>query len=303
MTRAAWHGTVCAAIAAGALLSAQQPTFRTRVETVRLDVVVTVEGRPVAGLGLPDFEVRDNGVRQRVREVLGEEVPLDAYFVLDASSSVEGERLANLRRAARAFLAGLVSGDRAALIAFSHQVAAPQALTADLSLVGQTIDAIEPDGATALNDAVYAPLVLREPGERRAVAVVFSDGLENMSWLQDDEVVEAARRADVLVHGITLTPDRPAGWSTLTSGQAKPTLPHENELLRRVAAVTGGRLWHASSSAQLEEVFVGVLREIRSRYILAYDPEPAGRLGWHDVQVRVKGRGRHVSMRPGYLAR
>lgn len=291
-----------AAAAAGAILSAQQPTFRTGVETVRLDLVVTESGQPVAGLGPGDFEVRDNGVRQRLRAVLGESVPLDVYFVLDVSSSVAGERLGHLRRAAHALLAGLVPGDRAALLAFSHQVSEPQPLTADLAAVRRAIDAIEPAGATALNDAVYAPFVLREPGERRAVAVVFSDGLENMSWLQDDELVEAARRADVLVHGITLTPEQPAVPVALP-GERATQLPHENALLRRTAAVTGGRLWPAQSSAHLEEVFIGVLREIRSRYIVAYEPEPAGRLGWHDVQVKVKGRGRQVSMRPGYFAR
>lgn len=159
------------------------------------------------------------------------------------------------------------------------------------------------DDATALVDALYAAKRLHEAGERRGVVVVFSDGVENMSWLLDDEVAEAARRADVLVHGITLTPDRPAGWATLSSGQAVPALPHENDLLRRAAAATGGRLWHAATSAHLESVFVGVLREIRSRYILAHDPEPAGQRGWHSVRVTVKAKGRQVSARPGYFAR
>jgi VWFA-related protein len=257
----------------------------------------------VGGLLLGDFEVFDNGVRQQVRTLLGEAVPLDVHLVLDVSSSVEGERLGHLRRAAHAFLAGLVPGDRAALLAFSHQVLAPQPLTSDLVAVRAAIDAIEPAGATALVDALYAGILLHQTGERRGVVVVFSDGVENMSWLLDAEVAEAARRADVLVHGITLTPDRPAGWATLSSGQAVPALPHENDLLRRAAAATGGRLWHAATSAHLESVFVGVLREIRSRYILAYDPEPAGQRGWHSVRVTVKANGRQVSARPGYFAR
>jgi hypothetical protein len=41
---------------------AQQSTFRSSVETVRVDVLATRDGRPVMGLTAADFEIRDNGV-------------------------------------------------------------------------------------------------------------------------------------------------------------------------------------------------------------------------------------------------
>ena len=39
-------------------------------------------GRPVPGLRIEDFELRDNGVIQRIRSVTREEVPLDAVLIL-----------------------------------------------------------------------------------------------------------------------------------------------------------------------------------------------------------------------------
>lgn len=44
----------------------QAPTFSATLEAVRVDVLVTDSGRLVRGLGPADFEVRDNGVLQRV---------------------------------------------------------------------------------------------------------------------------------------------------------------------------------------------------------------------------------------------
>ncbi|MGC4080624.1 MAG: hypothetical protein QM736_00525 [Vicinamibacterales bacterium] len=44
---------------------AQDATYRTVIERVRLDALVTEGGRPITGLSAADFELFDNGVRQR----------------------------------------------------------------------------------------------------------------------------------------------------------------------------------------------------------------------------------------------
>jgi Ca-activated chloride channel family protein len=294
---------VVAALAlGGTALPAQQPTFRAGIEIVRLDVSVTRDDEPVVGLTAADFEVRDNGKRQQLAGVLREEVPLDVYFVFDTSGSVRGRKRDDLRRAAHAFLSGLVPGDQAALLTFSHEVCLLRPLTADLGAVGRVVDALEPGGSTALNDGIYAALLQRTPNQRRAVLVAFSDGLENVSWLTVDTVVEAAKRFDAVIYGVTLlAPSSPPRVSVRQP--ATFPAPREDELLRRVALATGGRVWAADSSERLENTFTDVLREIRSRYLLTYEPEPAGRPGWHDVQVKVKRSKGVVTSRPGYYAR
>ena len=59
-----------------ASIAAQPPTFSTRVDGVRLDVLVTSSGRPLVGLQAADFEVRDQGVPQQVTLVSQADVPL-----------------------------------------------------------------------------------------------------------------------------------------------------------------------------------------------------------------------------------
>jgi hypothetical protein len=84
--------------------SAQAPTFASKVEAVRVDVLVTDRGQPVRGLGRSDFEILDNGVLQQVDLVSFEQIPLNVILALDMSDSVAGERLDHLRSAGTALL-------------------------------------------------------------------------------------------------------------------------------------------------------------------------------------------------------
>ena len=68
-------------------------TFTSRVDAVRVDVLVTADGQPVKGLRAADFDIRDNGVRQHVDLVSFEEIPLNVVLALDMSGSVTQEGL------------------------------------------------------------------------------------------------------------------------------------------------------------------------------------------------------------------
>ena len=69
--------------------SAQQPTFSSRVDAVRVDVLVKDRGQIVRGLGPRDFEVRDEGVLQEVDLVRLEQVPLNVILGFDVSAERE----------------------------------------------------------------------------------------------------------------------------------------------------------------------------------------------------------------------
>ena len=55
-------------ILTGVLIAAAQgPTFRIAAEEVRIDVLVTDNGKPIGDLKATDFEIFDNGVKQIVK--------------------------------------------------------------------------------------------------------------------------------------------------------------------------------------------------------------------------------------------
>ena len=262
----------------------QPPTFSTRLEAVRVDVLVTENGQPVRGLGPADFDLLDNGVPQQVDLVSFEQIPLNVIVALDMSESVSGERLNQLRSAGRALVAGLKKEDQAALITFSHVVVLGTGLTHDLDAVRAAIDRANAAGQTALVDGCYAALMLGESDVGRALLIVFSDGLDTSSWLLPDMVMETARRSDVVVYSVSVR------------GPVKTTF------LRDLSALTGGGVFEIESTKNLNAIFLGILDEFRHRYLVSYSPQGVAKGGWHRLEVRIKSRKATVKARPGYLA-
>lgn len=275
-------------IAPGGAWHGQQAVFRSEVDVVRVDALVSKDGAPVGGLQASDFELRDNGVVQQIVGASLEQIPIDAMLVIDFSGSISADNAESLQRAALAFLGGLTPEDRAGLLVFSGRPALVQALTPDLSLVRARLSEMEGGGSTALNDAIYAGLRLLTPGVTRGAVVVFTDGLDNISWLSSGEVSGAAKRSDAIVH-------------TVAAGLPGSALrAADNPLLRDLARETGGQVWPAWWGPKLTDAFRAVLEDLRSRYVLTYYPAGVPKDGWHDLSVKLKRGGARVTARAGY---
>jgi Ca-activated chloride channel homolog len=261
----------------------QNASFSSKTEAVRVDVLVTDKGQPLPGLVPGDFEVRDNGVPQQIDLVNFEEIPLNVTLALDMSGSVAGERLGRLRAAAGALLAGLKPRDQAALITFSHIVRLGAGLTTDLESVRAALDKARGVGETALVDGIYAGIMVGESDVGRSLLIVFSDGLDTSSWLSPKDVLDIAKRSDVVTYAV----------STRS--------PLRSAFLRDLTSFTGGQLFEVEKTTNLEAVFLGMLEEFRHRYLLIYTPRGVAPDGWHRLTVRVRRNGT-VKARAGYLA-
>jgi Ca-activated chloride channel family protein len=294
MTRAL---AVAASLLCTAIVTGQAPTFRSNVDLVRVDALV-MEGRaPVTGLTDADFEIRDNGVLQTIDRVAYENVPLTVIFAVDTSGSVQGAKLRNLQRAVSAAVEGLHPGDRSALLTFSHQVQIRAALTDSRQIIRSAMSAVIPIGGTALNDATYAALAMSDTGNARVLVLVFSDGLDNSSWLSVKDVQRAARRSDAVVYSVVVGGRTERGLNA--SGKSVYTQAQTN-FLEGLASTTGGRLLKADGIDNLPQTFAAILREFRTRYLITYYPRRVETRGWHAVDVRLKKRRGQVTARRGY---
>ena len=114
--------------------------------------------------------------------------------------------------------------------------------------------------------------------------IVFSDGVDTASWLPGDRVLDAARRSDVVVYGVSVrSTQRP-------------------DFLRELSRLTGGSLLEVDSTRDLGPAFVRLLEEFRQRYLLNYVPQGVSTEGWHDLKVTVRRRRAVVNARAGYAA-
>ncbi len=263
---------------------AQQPTFKAGVEIVAVDVLVTSGDRLVPGLTSADFDVRDNGVRQRVDRVTEgglQAVPLDVVLVFDTSGSMAGPRLQQLVEAGRGVLDRLRPVDRAALVTFSDRTVLQQSPTSDCDSVRRALDGMSAVDRTSMFDGLYVALMRPRSPDSRSMVLLFSDGLDNASWLSGKQVLQVALESDSVVYAVGL-----------------------DESIRRqvgdLAAQTGGDVVIADSTKRLRTLFARLLAEMQARYVLTYYPQNVTREGWHAIDVRVPGRSVRVKARRGY---
>ncbi len=288
MTAQAWRRPLRAGIVIAGFLAlvqspasvrAQQPTFAARVESVRVDVEVTRNGRPVEGLTAADFEISDNGVRQAVELVSPGSVPLSVVLALDMSDSLLPQQHAALQAACARIAALMQPGDRVALLTFTHRVRLRMPFGTPFPALASSL--LQPDDSseTSLVDAVHAATLLTMGESGRPLVIVFSDGLDTASFLTADVAINTALRSGASVYLVTIT--RPA--------DALDTLPEE----------TGGDVIREPDVDRLAARFATILESFRSRYLLSFTPSGPRTPGWHRLSVKVRGGGK-VRARKGY---
>lgn len=261
---------------------ALQPTFATRVEGVRVDVLVTdASRRPLRGLTAADFMIRDNGVAQEIDVVSFGEIALNVGLAFDLSESVAGARLEQLKAASRALMLELEPGDQSALVTFDSVVSLRCPLSTNRPCVSAALTAATPERETALVDGVFAGMMVGESEVGRSLLMVFSDGLDTASFLNPERVLDLGRRSDVVVYPVTSKGARP-------------------DFLEDLASLTGGRLHEVDGRSDLSATFRSILEEFRYRYLVTYTPRGVPRGGWHKLEVRVNRSGATVKARPGY---
>lgn len=282
-----------AVLATAVILSArglEHPQFASSVELVEVYATVTdAAGAPVTGLQVGDFELLEDGRAQTVQAFAAGDFPLSVALAVDHSASMSGSRLQRAVAAAQGFLSRLRAEDQVMVLGISSEVTVLSPLSTDRAAQARAIRALRPWSTTSLNDALVAGIGLIEAGRGRRGLIVVSDGEDRYSEASPADVLERARRAQVMVYPVALGKRAPA-------------------LFAEVAVLTGGRSFHVQDADRLDRALADIARELRFQYLLGYAPagQPETMTGqqrrWHSIQVRVRRDGLRVRARDGYYA-
>ncbi|HYL05979.1 MAG TPA: VWA domain-containing protein [Thermoanaerobaculia bacterium] len=273
-----------------AVINSQDVVEKLDVRLVEMSAAVFDRaGRPVAKLAAGDFEILDGGERQTVlRCERVRDLPLHLLFAIDTSASM-AQSLPRVQQAALAFLQRVLTArDRAALLTFSDSPVLRLPFTDDLRMLGGALAGLNAERGTALFDGlVYGLSYMRGMQHGQSALILFTDGGDHVSRLRFDEALEFARRAGIPIYAI---------------GARIPRLElTDRGRLAKLAEATGGRSFFVESAAELEGVYGQIEDELRSRYLLAYQPNAAPRAGeFRPVEVRVAGAGLRVKTAGGY---
>jgi len=240
------------------------PTYRVDVKLVSVFVTVTDNrGAPVSTLTKENFEVREDGLEQKLAVFDRESaLPLSIVLAIDASLSTRKDLKLELE-AARAFAHSVIRPqDSLVLFQFSEVVDELVPFTSDLRLVDRGIARVHVGAATALYDAIFlgSQALMRRQG--RKVLVVITDGGDTMSTVNYQEALREAQQADALVYSIIMVPiEASAGRNT--GGE---------HALIQMSEDTGGKYYYADTPQQIDRAFRRISDELRTQYLLAYYP-------------------------------
>lgn len=245
---------------------AAAPTITTFAREVNLIFTVTDKnGRFVTGLKQQNFGLLDDQ-RQPERVINFTQqtnLPLRVGILLDTSGSIRQRFQFEQDAGTEFFLQVLHRGDAAFVMGFDVKTDLAQDYTNSVDKLNDAIHKLRPGGGTAFFDALYNTckdqmLTLKTTTAVRKALIVVSDGHDNQSRSEESDAIKMCQRAETIVYTI----------STNTS----PTKDSADEVLRRIADATGGRVFFPNRIEDVSVGFRSIEEELRSQYSLQYRP-------------------------------
>ncbi len=305
-TETAHNGSAATSTAAAAPTT-PTTTFRSSVDIVALNVVVTDgDQKYVAGLNPSDFAVFEDGIQQDVSFFGASDVPIDLAILLDTSASMTG-KMHLVQQAAIGFLATLRPVDRATIVDIKDATKVMFPLGSDLEGAKKAILSTAPRGGTALYNGTY--LTLKEMSKerrasgdvRRQAVVVLSDGDDTASLVSYDDLMELAKQSGIAIYTITM---RSKYLVSLAASRGHSYFSQSEFGMKALAQETGARAFFPTELGELAGVYASIAQELATQYAIGYsskNPKLDG--GYRRVIVRVADKpGIQTRTRAGYTA-
>jgi len=289
-------------VAAPLLTAAQQPSFRSAIDVVSMNVTVTDStNRYVTDLTEKDFEIFEDGVKQDLTLFNRTNLPVALSLLIDTSSSME-DRMSIAQDAAIGFVRKLRPADLGEVIGFDSRAEVLQKFTSNSAELEQAIRKTVAGGSTSLNNALYISLkglkkipVRQEDEIRRQAIVLLSDGEDTSSLVSFEDVLDLARRSETAIYAIGLMED---GSGSQSKGFREATYA-----LRQLATDTGGRAFFPADIKSLASVYGQIYDELSSQYTIGYTSKNPRRDGaWRRLVVRVSRPNVQARTKQGYFA-
>jgi Ca-activated chloride channel homolog len=282
----------------------EQSVIHVNVNLVLLDATVkTKAGQILGDLKQDSFELREDGVPQKIEIFSRDELPLNVALVLDLSDSI-GPFLGPLRQAAMTALADLKPEDQVALFTFATEAEMKVPFTTDKAEIAQQISAFHVGGATNINDGIFvaAKYLLNTPPKGRRIIILISDDVGTDAGGQGThDIITECIASDAVLYNLKIPGYNPPG--TLFAASMVPGLVN----IRKVMDQTGGEIFDVQDVAHLDAAFGALIQRIKTRYTLGYYTKATAAEGKpHKLDVRLapsfgkKGHDYVILSKSGY---
>jgi len=289
--------------------------IRVDTELVTLTATVTdTRGRYRADLRQNEFTVYEDGVKQDlVYFSTGDRVPMSLGIVFDTSGSMI-DKIEGVEDAVQHFVRSVAPGDEIFLVRFSDDAELVQDFTDDRQRILRAVEDLEPQGSTALYEAVLLGLQKVNSGKNRKRALLLlTDGNDTASSVKFNDVLTLARKSEVIIYALGIGHGEKGSYGHDASGGIlSGILGHRDKdevdmkVLNGFADATAGRAFYLENAHQggrdlVDEAAGEVASELKQQYTLGYRPTNKKRDGsFRQIKVEVSDRSLRVRTKGGY---
>lgn len=279
-----------------------------KIDTEVVSVLFTAQDknrRLLTDLKQTDIRILEDGQPQEISAFARQvDLPLSLAILIDTSIS-QTRTLPEEKTAAKAFLESIIrpSKDEVSIISFTGETTLEQGLTNNIARLRRAIDRVEfvppsgyigggvvaggsppisgdnqmTQGSTAIWDAIWVTseeVLKAAPDKTRRAIILLSDGVNTFGSKKFDDAVQAALRNEAVIYSIGVGDDMYGGI--------------DEGVMRRISERTGGRAFFPRDEAELRKAFTQIQIELRSQYLIAYEPSNQKRDGsYRKIQVQV----------------
>lgn len=280
-----------------------------KIDTEVVNVLFTAQDknrRLLTDLKQSDIKLLEDGQPQPIvsftRQV---DLPLSLAILIDTSASQE-RTLPEEKRAAKSFIESVIrpSKDEVSIVSFTGETTLEQGMTNNLTRLARAIDRVDfvppsgyigggviaggtapasadnqrASGSTAIWDAIWVTsedVLKLSPEKTRRAIILLSDGVNTYGQKRLDDAVQAALRSEAVVYSIGVGDD--FQYQGVDEGT-----------LKKISERTGGRAFFPRDESELRAAFAQIQIEMRSQYLIAYEPSNQKRDGsYRKIEIQI----------------
>lgn len=297
-----------------------------KVDTDVVNVLFTAQDknrRLLTSLKQEDVKILEDGKPQEITAFARQiDLPLSLAILIDVSMSQE-RTLPEEKAAAISFLETVVrpAKDEVSVISFTGESTLEQGMTNNLTRLRRSIERVRiippagyigggvstgtppisgdtAQGSTAIWDAIWVTgdeVLGPAPERTRRAIILLTDGVNTSGKKKLDDAVQAALRSEAVIYSVGI-------GDNFYNGVDKGSL-------NKISERTGGRAYFPRDERELRDAFAQIQEEMRSQYLVAYEPTNQNRDGsYRKIEIQLvnpqlqKDKVK-VTHRQGYFAK
>ena len=279
-----------------------------KIDSEVVNVLFTAQDRNrrlLTDLKQGDINLIEDGQKQEITAFARQvDLPLSLAILIDTSASQE-RTLPEEKSAAKSFLQSVIrpAKDEVAIVSFTGESTLEQGMTNNLARLTRAVDRVEfvppsgylgggvvangtppisgtnqaTQGSTAIWDAIWitSDEVLKvSPDKTRRAIILLTDGVNTFGSKKSDDAVQAALKSEAVIYSIGIGDNFYDGV--------------DKGVLRKISERTGGRAFFPQDETELRKAFDQIQTEMRSQYLIAYEPTNQKRDGsYRKIEIQL----------------